>query len=191
MLEHAKLLPLRKTAMNEVNLQQLHHFLREIQLQCPLPEDIVFICIGTDQSTGDSFGPLVGSQLQSAGFPNVIGTLAFPCDADRVQHEIKTLQHQDKLVVAIDAGLGTANQIGSFIYSTEPLKPGSALGKTLSSIGSYSICAVVNCTGPKAYWKLQSTSLFQVMELATALASQISKVWNMNKECSLYDSYIK
>lgn len=176
--------------VSEPNIRELHYFLKEIYLQCPLPEDIVFICIGTDQSTGDSFGPLMGSQLRSMGFPNVIGTLAYPCDADRVEHAVKQLQQQSKLVVAIDACLGSAKQVGTFICTTGALKPGAALGKKLPPVGDYSIAAVVNAVGPKAYWKIQSTSLFTVMQLVEELAKQVSKIWGMKKESALYEPYI-
>lgn len=172
-------------------MQKLHHFLTEIQLQCPRPEDIVFICIGTDQSTGDAFGPLMGSQLQSLGFPHVIGTLAHPCDADRVQAEVEALQQQEKLVVAIDACLGSITQVGTFICTKGALKPGAALGKKLPAVGDFSIAAVVNSVGPKPYWKLQTTSLYAVMGLVAELSSQLAQVWDIKKESAIYESYIK
>ncbi|MBO1910904.1 DUF1256 domain-containing protein, partial [Microvirga sp. 3-52] len=56
------------------------HFLEHIPFHSP---DLVFFCIGTDRSTGDSFGPLTGSRLtefQAFPFP-VFGTLESPLHA--------------------------------------------------------------------------------------------------------------
>ena len=41
---------------------------------------VVFLCIGTDRSTGDSLGPLIGSKLAAevTGDVTVIGTLEHP-----------------------------------------------------------------------------------------------------------------
>lgn len=182
MIEIAKLLHRRDAVVSEQNIEELFHFLSAIYEQCPRPEDIVFICIGTDQSTGDSFGPLMGSMLTRMGFPYVIGTLAYPCDAYRVEAEIKSLQQQSKLVIAIDACLGKPKQVGQFILLNGPLLPGAATGKRLSAVGDYSIAAVVNEFGPKAYWKIQNASLYVVMELVEVLSAHIAQLWGMNKE---------
>lgn len=47
-------------------------------------EEVTFLCIGTDRSTGDALGPLTGSKLVEHGFRHVIGTLPSPCDADNL-----------------------------------------------------------------------------------------------------------
>ncbi|WP_276322275.1 DUF1256 domain-containing protein [Cohnella luojiensis] len=46
-------------------------------------DELTFLCIGTDRSTGDSLGPWVGTMLEEKGFTRVIGTLREPCDADK------------------------------------------------------------------------------------------------------------
>ena len=42
--------------------------------------EILFLCIGTDRSTGDSLGPLIGYKLKEKGMRNarVLGTLEEP-----------------------------------------------------------------------------------------------------------------
>ena len=35
---------------------------------------VVFLCIGTDRSTGDSLGPLIGSRLEAEEISNVVVT---------------------------------------------------------------------------------------------------------------------
>lgn len=47
--------------------------------------EILFLCIGTDRSTGDSLGPLIGYKLREKGMKNarVLGTLEEPVHAGR------------------------------------------------------------------------------------------------------------
>lgn len=142
---------------------------------------IVFICIGSDRSTGDSFGPLVGTMLQEYGWPNVIGSLEKPCDAHAVEHTVRTV-HKDAVVIAIDACLGKPSSVGRFIVTEGPLQPGKAIGRRLPAIGQYSIAGVVNANGPKAYWMLQTTSLFQVIQMAREAADAIHSAWSKHED---------
>jgi putative sporulation protein YyaC len=138
---------------------------------------IVFICIGSDRSTGDSFGPLVGTMLQENGWPNVVGTLEKPCDAHAVERAVQEI-HKDAIVIAIDACLGKQASVGRFIVTEGPLQPGKAIGRRLPAIGHYSIAGVVNTNGPKAYWMLQTTSLYQVIQMAKEAVSAIHSAWS-------------
>ena len=55
--------------------------------------EILFLCIGTDRSTGDSLGPLIGSRLEAEGIGNVvvIGTLEHPVHAVNLDRTIEEL----------------------------------------------------------------------------------------------------
>lgn len=46
----------------------LASFFQEIAVLHPA-EQLTFLCIGTDRSTGDALGPLTGSRLLEYGFP--------------------------------------------------------------------------------------------------------------------------
>ncbi|MNC44645.1 hypothetical protein D3C75_935610 [compost metagenome] len=48
------------------------------------------------------------------------------------------------------------------------------MGGSLPAVGHYSLAAVVNVNGPKPYWTLQMTSLYQVMKMAEEIASSIT-----------------
>lgn len=61
--------------------------------------------------------------------------------------------------------------------SEGPLQPGKAIGRRLPAIGDYSIAGVVNANGPKAYWMLQTTSLYQVMRMANEVVNAIEAAW--------------
>jgi len=151
-------------------------FLQSIAAQWPR-ERVVFLCIGSDRSTGDALGPLVGDVLTARGWPQVRGTLAAPCDADSLGAMLKTLP-SEHLVIAVDACLGRAGSVGSFLVADGPLRPAQATGTAeLPDVGHYSIAAVVNEQGAKPYHTLQTTSLHAVMRMAGELAEAICAAW--------------
>ncbi|CAM3030785.1 spore protease YyaC [Paenibacillus sediminis] len=155
--------------------EELTAFFEHIHGHVPL-ELITFVCIGTDRSTGDALGPLVGSRLRSYGFMNVIGTLEQPCDANNLKQQLETIP-DDHTVIAVDACLGQPGTVGSFIVSNNPLIPAQSVGTDLPAVGNYSIAAVVNVYGPKPYWTLQMTSLYQVMQMADQIAEAAAKAF--------------
>src|SRR5690554_6738809 len=59
-------------------------------------KNTVFMCIGTDRSTGDSLGPLVGMYLSGLGY-NVCGTLDDPTHAMNLADRIATLPKKKKV----------------------------------------------------------------------------------------------
>ncbi|MCA0756679.1 spore protease YyaC [Paenibacillus sp. N4] len=162
----------------QLDLSELTPFLASVAAAHPDRGGIVFICIGTDRSTGDSFGPLVGTMLQERGWPHVTGTLQTPCDAYAVERAVLELP-EDAVVIAVDACLGKPKSVGRYLCSEGPLQPGQATGRRLPAVGRYSIAAVVNRNGPKAYGMLQTTSLYFVMQMAKELADAIGEAWGI------------
>jgi putative sporulation protein YyaC len=167
----------RCRATEQAAKNDIEQFFDAIAKRHSQPGSIVFICIGSDRSTGDSFGPLVGTMLQEGGWPNVIGTLEKPCDAHAVEQAAQAI-HKDAIVIAIDACLGKPASVGRFIASEGPIQPGKAIGRRLPAIGHYSIAGVVNANGPKAYWMLQTTSLYHVLGMAKEITAAIDLAWS-------------
>lgn len=158
----------------------LRRFLAEIAVKQPDSRQIVFVCIGTDRSTGDALGPLVGTMLEEYGWSRVIGTLAAPCDAGKVEAAAISLRQESlvgRTVIAIDACLGKPQSVGGYALSAGPLKPGAATGRALPPIGDFGIAGIVNRHGPKAYGMLQTTSLHLVMGMAKQIVSAINETW--------------
>lgn len=135
-----------------------------------------FLCIGSDQSTGDALGPLVGSALREAGYREVFGTLQSPLDASNIEHTLHQLR-TDTTYIAIDAALGLASSVGWFQVSNQPLVPGKSLGKKLPPLGDFSIAAIVNESGSKQLQRLQSTSLYRVMTMSQHIVSAVQAVF--------------
>ena len=162
----------------------LELFLAKAAMAEPDRKRVCFLCIGSDRSTGDSFGPLVGSLLKASGWPRVIGTLEQPCDANAVEEacrEAAAIRAQGQgIVIAIDACLGKPLSVGNYLVAEGPLQPGAATGMKLPAVGDYSIAGVVNLNSPKAYAMLQSTSLASVLAMAGELVTFINNAWSVN-----------
>ncbi|MBA9084795.1 putative sporulation protein YyaC [Fontibacillus solani] len=151
---------------------ELADFFREVRGR-HRGERFTFLCIGTDRSTGDALGPLVGSRLVEYGLSNVVGTLQYPCDADNLEKRTSEIP-QGHIIIAIDACLGSSGSVGLYLVSGQPLIPAQSVGGSLPAVGHYSVAAVVNVNGPKPYWTLQMTSLYQVMKMAEEIACSIT-----------------
>lgn len=154
----------------------LQTFFEAVAAKFPAREEVVFLCIGSDRSTGDSLGPLAGSLLAEMGFPRVLGTLEHPCDSEQVGPILATLQ-EARCVVAIDACLGRAESTGLYLVRSGPLQPGQAIGQHLPPVGDYSVAAVVNTQGHKPYWIIQTTSLYRVLGMARTIADAAAAAW--------------
>jgi len=151
--------------------------IKELSFLLPDDQPILFFCIGTDRSTGDSLGPLVGTQLALKGY-DVLGTLKRPVHALNLDENITlaTTCFSDHFIVAIDACLGRAESVGEVHVHGGPLKPGAGVGKDLSPIGDVAIQGIVNVSGGMDYLTLQSTRLSVVMDLAAEIVEGIVKV---------------
>ena len=96
----------RKDFRPDVFAARLNQLILE-ELDAKEKVGVMFLCIGTDRSTGDSLGPLVGHKLRARKLRRaaVIGTLDRPVHAmnlDLYSRYIR-LNYPDYVVVAIDA----------------------------------------------------------------------------------------
>ncbi|MBP3040001.1 spore protease YyaC [Bacillaceae bacterium Marseille-Q3522] len=153
------------------------------ELQAVLPEvndkPIVFVCIGTDRSTGDSLGPLIGTFLaDNHFFPYpVYGTLAEPVHAVNLSeklHEIQ-LQYENPFIIAVDACLGRLKSVGVIQICNGPVKPGAGVNKDLPEVGQIHITGIVNVSGFMEFFVLQNTRLHLVYGMAKIIAEGIQK----------------
>lgn len=137
---------------------------------------VVFACIGTDRSTGDALGPLVGQKLRRLGCGDdvVVGTLERPLHAlNLAQRVMPVLRRPDRpLVVAVDAALGASANVGTIHMRPGGLRPGQGVGKDLPEVGELALTATVNiAAGGMDAQILQSTRLFMVQELAETIGT--------------------
>lgn len=140
-------------------------------------EHIIFCCIGTDRSTGDALGPLTGSFLSSFhSFPfEVIGTLENPLHAINLAPTMEEIKQKPSVpfIVAIDACLGSEQNIGHIIVHEGPLFPGKAVKKELPPVGDISIKGIVNVGGFMEMLVLQNTRLNTTYAMSNKIARAI------------------
>ncbi len=141
----------------------------------PTDRELVWVCIGSDRSTGDSLGPFVGTMLTEAGVPNIYGTIDHPVHALNLAKTLERIKeaHPNACIVGIDACLGRPESVGSMKLKDGALKPGNGVGKVLPPVGDYHIIGVVNVKGFMEYEVLQSTHLSLVIQMAKSITDFI------------------
>lgn len=137
-------------------------------------DPIIILCIGTDRSTGDALGPLVGSKLNQYHQPylRVYGTLEDPVHAINLDETIEKIKkaYYSPFIIAVDAGLGKHSSVGNIDIKDGPLKPGTGVNKELTPVGNMHLTGLVNIGGYMEYFVLQSTRLHLVMKMADIIA---------------------
>lgn len=139
----------------------------------------VILCIGSDLSVGDSLGPVTGTKLkQSLAGLNcyVYGTLAKPITAHEVKYMNEFLHgtHPDSPVIAVDAAVGNAGDIGLIKVARRGLRPGSGANKKLSRVGDVSIMGIIAEQSVFNYSLLSATRLNVVYRMSEIIAEGIT-----------------
>jgi putative sporulation protein YyaC len=145
---------------------------------------IVFVCIGTDRSTGDSLGPLIGYKISDLKQKHVYvyGDLENPVHAKNLDQVMKRIvcECENPFIVAIDACLGSMDHVGYVGIGEGPVKPGSGVNKELSPVGDMFVTGIVNIGGFMDFLVLQNTRLHIVMKIADLVATGIRYVaWKL------------
>jgi putative sporulation protein YyaC len=158
---------------------------------------IVFVCIGTDRSTGDSLGPLTGTLLLEKNISSffVYGTLDDPIHAVNLAEKLKEIheKHFHPFIIGIDACLGRVKNVGMIEIGDGPVQPGAGVNKELPEVGSIHITGIVNVSGFMEFFVLQNTRLNLVLKIAKTIANGIYKasiLYSLKSERSEYQSPI-
>ncbi|MBB6634048.1 spore protease YyaC [Cohnella thailandensis] len=150
----------------------------ESQLE-PLPQDrrIVVVCVGTDRSTGDSLGPLVGSSLsrEDHSLFDLYGTLDDPVHAMNLSDTLEKIARNipQPYVIAVDACLGQVSSVGCIQIGSGPVRPGAGVNKDLPPVGDIHLTGIVNVGGFMEYFVLQNTRLNLVIKMSDIIAATI------------------
>lgn len=136
---------------------------------------LAVVCIGTDRSTGDCLGPLIGTRLARELEPEVLvlGTLDRPVHAVNLEETMADLRSlaPNPFVIAIDACLGQSESVGFISLREGPLQPGTGVNKNLPAVGDVHLIGIVNVGGFMEYLVLQNTRLALVMQMAEIIAT--------------------
>jgi len=159
-----------------IGADRLPRYFAQLAANGVTAERLAFVCIGTDRSTGDALGPLVGTMLREAGYRRVIGALEEPCDADTMPRMLERLE-SGWTTLAIDACLGKPASVGCYQVGAGGLVPGAATGRGFAPIGDYAVAAIVGELTDAPYKSLQRASLHCVMGMARTIASAIGQTF--------------
>lgn len=144
-----------------------------------LSQPPIIVCIGSDLAIGDSLGPLVGSMLkfktQGLGV-FLYGTLAAPITAKEIRYMRTFLQetHKGSPVIAVDAAVGEAGDIGLIKLHDAPLMPGAGANKQLGALGDISVMGIVAEKSIGNYGLLNTTRLNLVYTMAKIISDGLS-----------------
>lgn len=155
----------------------------------------VILCIGSDLSVGDSLGPVAGTKLREKlqGLNcYVYGTLSKPITAHEVKYMNEFLRstHPENPVIAIDAAVGLAGDIGLIKLAKKGIKPGSGANKRLAKVGDVSIMGIVAEHSAFNYSLFSATRLNVVYKMAEIIAEGVASfiIENLKNSFSL-ESY--
>lgn len=142
-------------------------------------DDFVVVCIGTDRSTGDSLGPIVGYKLKNffSDRIGIYGTLSEPVHAKNLNETLYNIKkvHKNPFIIAVDACLGSLNHVGCISIGEGSIKPGAGVSKDLPPIGNMYVTGIVNISGFMEFMVLQNTRLNIVMKMADIITYGITK----------------
>lgn len=138
---------------------------------------IVIVCIGTDRSTGDALGPLVGTALNrhNSSLFDLFGTLEEPVHAMNLDETLARIRHQISMpfIIGIDACLGQVSSVGCIQVGKGPVHPGAGVNKELPPVGDIHMTGIVNVGGFMEYFVLQNTRLHLVMRMSEIIAQSL------------------
>lgn len=153
------------------------------EMRAKAKTEIIFLCIGTDRSTGDSLGPLIGHKLRESGLPHarIFGTLESPVHAMNLGECMENINRcfPDAVVVAVDASVGNAEHVGCVTLGRGAIRPGLGVRKELGAVGDIFITGIVGASENGDPLMLQSVRLSVVMRLADCICRSICLGMNL------------
>ena len=138
----------------------------------------VVICIGSDKVSGDMLGPLVGSALRDEydlSCP-VYGAVGESVNGLNLSEYLALLKerHFADSVIAVDAALGKADDVGRIRLKRGGIRAGGAMEKSFERVGDVGIVGVV--AEQRAPEEVYATLLAVPYEFVAALAERIAEM---------------
>lgn len=148
-------------------------------------KEFVVVNIGTDKCIGDCLAPMVGTILDSKGYPNIEGTLDNPIHALNIATNLSTIEfkYENPFILGIDACIGDSNDIGKIQLRSIPLRPGKGVGKSLPRVGDMSIVGIVDDAELCTNFVQRPIRLSFIVKLAERIAKCIEEVYGYEELC--------
>jgi len=140
----------------------------------------LILCIGSERHLLDSLGPLTGTMLREM-VPDldVIGTLENPVHARNMVPTLKRLEQLNpgQVVIAVDASVGSQNEIGLLQLRPGSLVPGKALARNLPAAGDYALTGVVDVRASRSGIRHRPAGLALVYNMARVISQSIAEFY--------------
>lgn len=151
-------------------------------------KEFVVVNIGTDKCIGDCLAPMVGTILDSKGYPNIEGTLDNPIHALNIATSLSTIEfkYENPFILGIDACIGDFNDIGKIQLRNRALRPGKGVGKSLPKVGDMSIVGIVDDAEVSTSFVQRPIRLSFIVKLAERIAKCIEEVYGYEELCIEY-----
>lgn len=151
-------------------------------------KEFVVVNIGTDKCIGDCLAPMVGTILDSKGYPNIEGTLDNPIHALNIATSLSTIEfkYENPFILGIDACIGDFNDIGKIQLRNGALRPGKGVGKSLPKVGDMSIVGIVDDAEVSTSFVQRPIRLSFIVKLAERIAKCIEEVYGYEELCIEY-----
>ena len=144
---------------------------------------VIFLCVGTDRITGDTFGPIVGYKLKRLFGElkniDIIGDLEnIVCDLN-IENVIDNicLNHSNPFIISIDSAVSCNEEnIGKIIVERGGICVGKCLCKNRYVVGDMNIKGIVakDLKNPKRnFMLLQNIRLNMIMQMADIVSHGI------------------
>lgn len=148
-------------------------------------KEFVVVNIGTDKCIGDCLAPMVGTILDSKGYPNIEGTLDNPIHALNIATSLSTIEfkYENPFILGIDACIGDFNDIGKIQLRNRALRPGKGVGKSLPKVGDMSIVGIVDDAEVSTSFVQRPIRLSFIVKLAKRIAKCIEEVYGYEELC--------
>ena len=143
-----------------------------------IDDKFLLICIGTDRYIGDSLGPLIGTMLEKMNLKcPIFGTLESPIHAVNLKKQLTYIEYTytKHRIIAVDASLGTEENIGCIQLKSGCLYPGKGVGKKLPAVGDLSIAGIVDSCESEEFFFLHNIRLSLIMKMAEVMAMGIAE----------------
>ncbi len=160
----------------EIFTRTLHDMIGEI-MEEEGKRGVLALCIGTDRSTGDSLGPLIGYKLKEHEVRQIqiVGTLERPIHAMNLEQSMAMIRirYPNHVIVAVDASVGSQDHVGCITLGKGALRPGLGVCKDLQAVGDIFITGIVGGYGNYDPLMLQSVRLSMVMKMADYICESV------------------
>ena len=150
--------------------------------------NIIFLCIGTSKITGDSIGPIVGSNIKRLEneYIHIYGTVENNLNFNNAKKIIENINSNyiNPCIITIDAALSNNNSLGDIVLGKGFMKIGKALEKSLCFYSDINIKCVVgkyHYNINKNFDILQSVTIEEIARISNILSNGIRNV--LKKVC--------